>query len=139
MLVICTGGGGIPVLRTPGGALRGVEAVIDKDLAAALLATRLRADALLLLTDVPALFLDWPTPAQQAIREVAPPALRERSWAPGSMGPKVEAACRFVEATGGTALIGALGEAPRLLDGTCGTRVSADAPTQLHVPGDPAP
>jgi carbamate kinase len=123
VLVVCAGGGGIPVVRTPAGALRGVEAVVDKDLSAALLAEGLAADALLLLTDVPAVFEDWPR-VQHPIRCAAPAALRERRFERGSMGPKVEAACRFVERTGGTAAIGALEEAERVLAGDAGTRVT---------------
>jgi len=89
------GGGGIPVVTTQAGGLRGVEAVIDKDLTAALLATELGADALLLLTDVAAVYEDWPRPCERAIRSARPAELRARAFAAGSMGPKVEAACRF--------------------------------------------
>jgi carbamate kinase len=123
--VICAGGGGIPVVTTAGGGLRGVEAVIDKDLTAALLAVALEADALLLLTDVPAVYDDWPEPARQPLRRMTPAALRARGFAPGSMGPKVEAACRFAETTGHPAAIGALADAARVLAGETGTRVGA--------------
>jgi carbamate kinase len=123
VLVICVGGGGIPVVIAADGRLHGVEAVIDKDLAAALLARKLDADALLLLTDVSAVNTGWGTPEARAIAEIPAPQLREMAFAPGSMGPKVEAACRFAEATGRAAAIGALDEAPAVLRGERGTRV----------------
>jgi carbamate kinase len=123
-LVVCTGGGGIPV--TDGdGTLRGVEAVIDKDLAAELLARSLGADTLLMLTDVDAVVAGWGTPDAHPIRRATPAELRAMEFASGSMGPKVEAACRFVEATGGTAAIGALEDAARILAGEAGTIVAA--------------
>jgi carbamate kinase len=121
VLVICAGGGGIPVGVGPAGVTHGVEAVVDKDLAAALLARDLRADALLLLTDVRAVFRDFPGQVD-AIAEASPEELRSLSLPPGSMGPKVEAACRFAE-SGGLALIGALEDAPILLVKRAGTRV----------------
>jgi carbamate kinase len=123
-LVVCSGGGGIPVADGDG-TLHGVEAVIDKDLAAELLARSLGADMLLMLTDVDAVLAGWGTPDAHPIRRAAPAQLRAMSFASGSMGPKVEAACRFVERTGGTAAIGALGEAARILAGEAGTTVSA--------------
>ena len=113
MLVVCVGGGGIPVLLDDHGRLRGVEAVIDKDLAAALLACSLDAEALLLLTDVPAVEAGWGTPDARPLAEVTSAALREIDFQPGSMGPKVEAACRFAEATGAPAGIGAAGRRGR--------------------------
>jgi carbamate kinase len=124
VLVICAGGGGIPVAKSASGALQGVEAVIDKDLASALLASSLRADALLLLTDQPAVFADWPD-ARRPIQRATPEALREMSFEAGSMAPKVEAACRFVESTGGRAGIGALDDATRILERSAGTSVLA--------------
>jgi carbamate kinase len=124
VLVICVGGGGIPVVSTEG-RLHGVEAVIDKDLAAALLASGLEADALLLLTDVANVEAAWQTPHARPLREVSAAELREMEFAPGSMGPKVEAACRFAERTGGFAAIGGLGEAVEVLRGARGTRVHA--------------
>ncbi len=120
-LVVCAGGGGIPVVVTPGGSIRGVEAVIDKDLATALLATELQADALLLLTDVDAVYTNWNTPAARPIHEINPQQLRNYSFAPGSMQPKVDAACRFVEATKGMAGIGKLEDAAEILKGDRGT------------------
>jgi carbamate kinase len=109
------------------GAMRGVEAVIDKDLAAALLARELAADFLLLLTDVPAVYADWPHPARAPITEATPDQLRSRRFAAGSMAPKVEAACRFVAATGGRAAIGALADAANILRGAAGTVVVPEA------------
>jgi carbamate kinase len=126
VVVICAGGGGIPVVPAAAGSLHGVEAVIDKDLSAALLAEGLDADALLLLTDQPAVYLDWPEPAREPIERAGPAALRSLALDPGSMGPKVEAACRFAERTGGLAAIGALGDAVRILAGESGTRVLKD-------------
>lgn len=123
-IVICAGGGGIPVVVTPTGGIRGVEAVIDKDLAAALLATELKANALLLLTDVDSVYTDWGSPAAKPLRKVTPQQLRSYSFAPGSMAPKVEAACRFVDATGGYAGIGRLEDAAAILAGQAGTVVS---------------
>ncbi len=127
VIVVCCGGGGIPVSVGPDGAIRGVEAVIDKDLSAAQLAIALGADALLLLTDVAAVFADWPTPATRPIRSAAPATLRAQRFAPGSMAPKIEAACRFATASGKPAMIGALADAAALLAGRDGTRISVDA------------
>ncbi len=127
VIVICAGGGGIPVVADPRGALHGVEAVIDKDFSAALLAQGIGdADALLLLTDVSAVWSQWPMAAGHAIDRIAPAELRELKLAAGSMGPKAEAACRFVERTGRFAGIGALDQAQAILDGNAGTIVAID-------------
>jgi carbamate kinase len=123
VIVICSGGGGIPVVATAGGAIHGVEAVIDKDLAAALLARQLDADALLMLTDVDAVYENWGTPEQTPIPRATPAELRKRDFARGSMAPKVEAACRFVEAGGRLAGIGRLADAPTIARGETGTVV----------------
>jgi carbamate kinase len=131
-LVVCAGGGGIPVVFTPGGGIRGVEAVIDKDLAAALLAREIEADALLLLTDVDAVYGDWHGERRQPIGETSPAELRALSLDPGSMLPKVEAACRFVEGGGVLAGIGALGDAVAILAGERGTRVRSE-PARVPV------
>ncbi|MGK7953278.1 MAG: carbamate kinase [Xenococcaceae cyanobacterium] len=125
-LVVCAGGGGIPVVVTPAASIRGVEAVIDKDLATALLATELQADALLLLTDVDAVYTNWGTPEAQPISMITPQQLRNYSFAPGSMQPKVEAACRFVEARGGIAGIGQLEDAAEILSSKGGTIIRAE-------------
>lgn len=125
VLVVCLGGGGIPVVVERDGRLRGVEAVVDKDRAAALLAEGLGADALLMLTDVAAVELDHGTPDARPLADADAGALRELHFAPGSMGPKVEAACRFAERTGGVAGIGRLEDAAAILRGERGTRVRA--------------
>ncbi len=122
-LVICTGGGGVPVFRDADGRLRGAEAVIDKDLAAAHLAVDLGADALMILTDVANVEVGFATPGARAIGRTTPTELRSLAFPAGSMGPKVEAACRFVEATGRPAVIGRLTDADALLAGDCGTYV----------------
>jgi carbamate kinase len=101
--------------------------VIDKDLAAELLARGVEADFLLLLTDVEAVMRDWGTPRPRPIGRTTPSELRGLRFAAGSMGPKVEAACRFVEATGGAAGIGALADAAAIVAGTAGTLVVSDA------------
>jgi carbamate kinase len=128
--VVCAGGGGIPVVCESDGRQRGVEAVIDKDLVSALLARALGADALLLLTDVPAVYADWPEPAREPLASVTPAELRGRRFEPGSMAPKVEAACRFVESGGRFAAIGALEDAAAVLAGTSGTRVTTTTTTR---------
>jgi carbamate kinase len=128
VIVVCAGGGGIPVVTQPDGTVEGVEAVIDKDLAGALLATSLHADAFLMLTDVDAVYADWGTPSAWPIRRASPDALAARAFAAGSMGPKVEAACRFVRANSGFASIGSLGDAAAMLRGDAGTTIMGDAP-----------
>jgi carbamate kinase len=133
VLVICAGGGGVPVLERDG-VLAGVEAVIDKDLAAALLAVNLEADALLLLTDVPGVQRDWGTDHARVIAEASPEELRAMGLPAGSMGPKVEAACRFVERTGGMAAICELEQAVAALEGSAGTRVGTGKPAASAVP-----
>ena len=121
-VVVCAGGGGIPVARD-GGVLRGVEAVVDKDLTSALLACELDADELLILTDVDAVVAGWGSEGARPLRTVTPAGLRAGQWAWGSMGPKVEAACRFVESTGRVARIGSLEHAGEVLAGITGTRI----------------
>jgi carbamate kinase len=123
-IVVCAGGGGVPVVRGEDGKLRGVEAVIDKDLATAKLAEALEADALLLLTDVAAVMRDFGTPEAAPITRATPAALRREQFPAGSMGPKVEAVCRFVEITGDLAAIGALEDATEILAGKAGTVVT---------------
>jgi carbamate kinase len=122
-VVICAGGGGVPVVRGADGAFHGVEAVIDKDLSASLLAIELGADALMILTDVANVVAGYGTPSAGPIGLTTPAMLRALEFPAGSMGPKVEAACRFVEATGKPAMIGRLDDAAGLLDETCGTVV----------------
>jgi carbamate kinase len=137
VVVVCAGGGGIPVVAAPPGILAGVEAVVDKDLAAALLAQRLGADSLLMLTDVDAVQLDWGRPTARALRSASPADLRRLEFAAGSMGPKIEAACRFVEGTGGRAGIGRLADAPAILAGRAGTTISLAA-APIEAPTVPA-
>ena len=124
-IVICAGGGGIPVVRE-GERLRGVDAVIDKDLTAALLAERLDADRLLILTDVPYVERGWQTSAPTPVEWTTPAELQSLDFAAGSMAPKVEAACRFVRRTGREAVIGSLEELAAIAAGKGGTRVQAD-------------
>jgi carbamate kinase len=126
VLVVCAGGGGIPVVVDSAGARHGVEAVVDKDLASALLARQLSADLLLLLTDVPAVEVGWGTPDAQPLRTVTPAELEHYEFASGSMAPKVAAATAFVRATGKRAVIGALADTLALVDGTAGTSVTTD-------------
>ncbi|HSG07671.1 MAG TPA: carbamate kinase [Longimicrobiales bacterium] len=127
-IVIAAGGGGIPTMYQPGAdrKLIGVECVIDKDLASALLAKELGADLFVMLTDVDAVYMDWGEPGQRPIRRACPRALRTHGFAAGSMGPKVEAACRFVSATGNPAAIGALADLGRIIEGEAGTTVTTE-------------
>jgi carbamate kinase len=134
VIVICAGGGGIPVVAIPDGGYVGIEAVIDKDYAGALLATLLHADAFLMLTDVDAAYEGWGTPDAHPIREATPEDLERHEFAAGSMGPKVEAACRFVRANSGFAAIGALADAPKMLRREAGTIVAAaGVPAAAHA------
>ncbi|MGE6470138.1 carbamate kinase [Serratia proteamaculans] len=122
-LVVCAGGGGIPVLRQEG-KLQGIEAVIDKDLSAAFLAEQINADALLILTDADAVYLDWGTQQQRALSKVTPNDLADITFDAGSMGPKVSAASHFVRSRHGIAGIGALQDATRILTGEQGTLIT---------------
>lgn len=124
-IVICAGGGGIPVARTADGGHRGVEAVVDKDRSAALLAREVEADLFVIATDVAGVFLDWGTPGARLLRRAAPDRLAALHFADGSMGPKVEAACEFARATGRRATIGALADIVRLVEDSAGTSVLA--------------
>jgi carbamate kinase len=123
-VIIAAGGGGIPTVYEPGRVLRGIEAVIDKDLCSELLARELEADVFIMATDADAVFLDWGKPTQKAFRKANPTAMREFSFPAGSMGPKVEAACHFAEATGKSAAIGALKDLPAILTGKAGTTIT---------------
>jgi len=127
-LVVCAGGGGVPVLEDAAGRHTGVEAVIDKDLASSLLACELGVDTLVLATDVDAVYEDFGTPQERAIARATPAAMRRGDFPAGSMGPKVEAVARFVERTGGRAAIGSLDDLRGLLDGRAGTQIVADGP-----------
>lgn len=119
--VICAGGGGIPVV-VDGARIKGVEAVIDKDAASAMLARDLNADLLVMLTDVSAVSIDWGTPSARAIKSATPAALADYEFAPGSMGPKIEAAIA-VASLERTAAIGALEDVAAILEGKAGTRI----------------
>jgi carbamate kinase len=126
VVVICAGGGGVPTMFTSPDerTLVGVEAVIDKDLASELLAREVEADLFVMATDVDGVYADWGTPKQRRLERVTPADLRAQSFAAGSMGPKVEAAARFVERTGKRAAIGGLDEIVAIVQGTAGTQVA---------------
>lgn len=124
-LVICTGGGGIPVKRE-NGKLVGVEAVIDKDMSAAFLAKQIGADALLILTDADAVYLDWGKPTQTALRNTTPDELAKYQFDAGSMGPKIEASCEFIRKGDTVVGIGALQDGLRILEGKAGTNITRD-------------
>lgn len=127
VVVICTGGGGIPCVKRRDGSLIGVEAVIDKDLASSLLARELGADVFLMLTDVDAVYEDWERPGSRALRRISPASMRKYEFAPGSMAPKVQAAVEFVEHAQGVAGIGKLEDAQAILKGEAGTLITVDA------------
>jgi carbamate kinase len=124
VMVIYAGGGGAPVVRNTLGELEGTEAVVDKDSTAGLLAEALDADLLVVLTDVAGVETGYGTPAARPIRRATPADLRGLRFPAGSMGPKVEAVCRFVELTGGTAAIGSLRDVEAILTGKAGTIVT---------------
>ena len=126
VVVICAGGGGIPVILRKDGSLVGIEAVIDKDLASALLARELKAEVFLMLTDVDAVYKDWSKPQQRAIRRISPQAIQEYEFAAGSMDPKIKAACEFVEQSGGVVGIGRLQDANAILAGEAGTLIDRE-------------
>jgi carbamate kinase len=125
VVVICAGGGGVPTMYDPNAerTLIGVEAVIDKDLASELLAREVGADLFVMVTDVDGVYVDWGTPDQRKLDRATPAELRAHDFAAGSMGPKVEAAARFVERSGMRAAIGGLEEIEQIVDGSAGTQV----------------
>jgi carbamate kinase len=125
VVVICAGGGGVPTMYDPNAerTLIGVEAVIDKDLASELLAREVGADLFVMVTDVDGVYVDWGTPDQRKLDRATPAELRAHDFAAGSMGPKVEAAARFVELSGMRAAIGGLEEIEKIVDGSAGTQV----------------
>lgn len=123
-IVVCAGGGGVPVVRNESGRLEGVEAVVDKDHTTSVLAEALEADALLVLTDVPSVQHGFGTPQAEPILRATPAALQQEKFPSGSMGPKVDAVCRFVEITGDMAAIGRLEDAAAILHGDAGTIVT---------------
>lgn len=124
-LVICTGGGGIPV-KEENGRLVGVEAVIDKDMSAAFLAKQLGAEALLILTDTDAVYLDWGKPTQHALHQTTPKELSQYEFDAGSMGPKIEASIEFIKQGGRVVGIGALEDGMKILAGQAGTNIMKD-------------
>ncbi len=126
IVVICAGGGGIPTAYDDEKRLYGVEAVIDKDLASGLLARSLDADMFVMLTDVPAVYSEYGTERQRAIRAAHPDALEQLSFEQGSMGPKVSGACEFVRTTGKQSAIGRLSDLTLILNGEAGTLISND-------------
>lgn len=123
-IVIASGGGGIPTMYGADHFLKGVEAVIDKDLSSELLARELGADLYIMATDVQAVYLDWAMPQQRGIKSINPADLANYDFATGSMGPKVNAARQFAEKTGKVAAIGSLEELEQIVKGAAGTRVS---------------
>jgi len=120
--VICAGGGGIPTVYKPDGTLEGVEVVVDKDRASALLAFELDAGLLILATDTDGVYLDWGTEDARIINRVTPEQMEQYEFEEGSMGPKVEAACGFVRRSGGRAVIGSLTDMQGMVAGTAGTQ-----------------
>ncbi|MBX9346248.1 carbamate kinase [Chromobacterium piscinae] len=126
-VVIAAGGGGIPTMYQ-GDKLVGVEAVIDKDLASALLAREIDADYFVIATDVKSVFVGWGTPEAKAIRQAHPDEMDKLGFAAGSMGPKVEAACEFARLTGKKAVIGALEDIEKIVKGEAGTVISTGKP-----------
>ena len=124
-VVICAGGGGIPTMYLKDGTrtLVGVEAVIDKDLASELLARELDADLFVMATDVSGVYLDFGKPEQRLISRITPAELKEQKFAAGSMGPKVDAAIKFVQATGKRAAIGSLEDIEKIVAGEAGTNI----------------
>jgi carbamate kinase len=132
VLVVCAGGGGVPVVTGEDGGIRGVECVVDKDRTSALLAEAIGADVLLLLTDVPSVYSDWPEPCRLAVRTASPGIAAELTLDPGSMGPKLEAACDFVAKTGARAMIGSLDDARRVLQELAGTCIRLDVDTTTY-------
>ncbi|WP_339543570.1 carbamate kinase [Pseudomonas sp. RA_35y_Pfl2_P32] len=127
-IVICAGGGGIPTMYDENRKLKGIEAVIDKDLCSALLAEQLEGDLLVIATDVSAAFIDFGKPTQKAIAQAHPDEMEKLGFAAGSMGPKVQAACEFARNTGKVAVIGSLSDIEAIVQGKAGTRISTSKP-----------
>ena len=121
-VVICAGGGGIPTIYNKDGKLEGVEVVIDKDRASSLLAFELEADVLIMATDTEGVFHDWGTKNQKIISKTTPEQIKKYDFDKGSMGPKVEAACSFVERSGQRAVIGSVKDIKEMVDGSAGTQ-----------------
>ncbi|MCA0940082.1 carbamate kinase [Yangia mangrovi] len=131
-VVIAAGGGGIPTMYDRERHLTGVECVIDKDFCSSLLATEIEADVFVVATDADAVFLDWGTPDQTAIRKASPDMMDSYDFPAGSMGPKVSAAQKFARASGGRAVICALADIGAALRGETGTTISSDV-TEIEL------
>lgn len=127
-VVVCVGGGGIPTMYDPTKerTLVGIEAVIDKDSASALLARELDADLFVMATDAEGVYLDWGKPTARQLTNTTPDELSRYDFPAGSMGPKVDSACQFVRLTGRTAAIGALADIEKIVDGQAGTIIRPD-------------
>ena len=136
-VVVCAGGGGVPVIRDETGRLAGVEAVVDKDLTTSVLAEALDADVLMILTDVPHVLRNYGRPDEEPVLRATPASLQAEEFAAGSMGPKVDAACRFVEVTGDMAAIGQTEDAVAILEGRAGTIITPRG--KYGGPGDLSP
>jgi|TARA_B100001094_G_scaffold37680_1_gene32028 carbamate kinase len=121
-VVICAGGGGIPTIYNKEGNLEGVEVVIDKDRASSLLAFELEADILIMATDTDGVYSNWGTEEEKLISKTTPEEIRKYEFDKGSMGPKVEAACSFIERSGQRAVIGSLTDIEGMVNGTAGTQ-----------------
>ncbi|WP_239373035.1 carbamate kinase [Snodgrassella gandavensis] len=131
-VVICAGGGGIPTFYDDDGTLKGVEAVIDKDLCSAVLAKQVAADIFIIATDVSATFVNWGKPNQHAIKEAHPDTLEKMGFAAGSMGPKVQAAINFArENPGKSAVIGSLADIDDIVKGIAGTKINTSFSAEL--------
>jgi carbamate kinase len=124
-VVVYYGGGGILVVRDRFGTYHGVDAVVEKNFTAALLARDVGADALVLLTDAAGVWVDWGTPSAKLVRAASPEALRSLTLERTSIGARVEAACRYVEWTGRETFVGAVEDSVELLEGATGTRISS--------------
>jgi carbamate kinase len=131
MLVVACGGGGAPVYRHPTLGWEGIDAVVDKDLAAAVLARDLGAELLLILTDVDAVYAGWGTPEQRPLARLtvdeAVQMDEQKAFGEGSMAPKIRAAVDFVRRTGGRAIITSLDRGQQAVRGEAGTTITATA------------
>ena len=125
-VVICAGGGGIPTSYVKKGKLEGVEVVIDKDRASSLLAFELDADLLIMATDTDGVYTDWGGDSQEIISKTTPEEIGQYTFDKGSMGPKVEAACTFVERSGQRAVIGSLNDLKKMVDNLAGTQFTLE-------------
>ncbi len=126
VMVIASGGGGVPVVKAADGTLTGIEAVVDKDLSGALLADQMGADALIIMTDVEAVCVDFGKPTQKSIAKISPEETKQLDLPAGSMGPKVEACAKFVNNGGKYAAIGSLYDLEKIVAGVAGTHITKD-------------